>query len=155
MGGQKERTSAKISPKKQTSNVMKHPMWQEKCVRLLNSALHLLSLKMLSLSVNALFLWGRLMSMAVVFWYGNEPRDRFFLLSIIILIINFCYYFVQRNTNYCFTSAIILKFAFILPSKKIEFALLLLQYISDICNSDVGRLLEGSQFLSLVIHSTY
>ena len=83
------------------------------------------------------------MSMAVVYRYGNEPRDRFFLLSIIILIINFCYYFVQRNTNYCFTSAIILKFAFILPSKKIEFTLLLLQYISDIYNSDVRRLLEA------------
>ena len=82
------------------------------------------------------------MSMAVVYRYGNEPRDRFFLLSIIILIINF-YYFVQRNTNYCFTSAIILKFAFILPSKKIEFTLLLLQYISDIYNSDVRRLLEA------------
>ena len=91
----KERTSAKISPKKQTSNVMKHPMWQEKCVRLLNSALHLLSLKMLSLSVNALFLWGRLMSMAVVYRYGNEPRDRFFLIiNLDILVYNFCYYFV-------------------------------------------------------------
>ena len=52
----KEKTSAKISPKKQTSNIMKHPMLGETCARLLNAALHLLSLKMLSLSVNDLFL---------------------------------------------------------------------------------------------------
>ena len=40
---EKERTSAKISPKKQTSNTMKHTMLGETCVRLLNAALHLLS----------------------------------------------------------------------------------------------------------------
>ena len=53
---EKERTSAKTSPKKQTSNIMKHPLLGETCVRLLNAALHFLCLKMLSLSVNALFL---------------------------------------------------------------------------------------------------
>ena len=98
------------------------------------------------------------MSMAVVYRYGNEPRDRFFLLSIIILIINFCYYFVQRNTNYCFTSAIILKFAFILPSKKIEFTLFLLEYISDICTQIWGaywRALIGGKPISFISNTQH
>ena len=45
---EKKRISAKISPKKQTSNIMRHLMSGETCARLLNAALHLLFLKMLS-----------------------------------------------------------------------------------------------------------